>query len=153
MNEKVTRMLKNYRSYRYAVSNGIAPFVEDDTRGMPMAFDYGPRSPGSLLGRGNIVASQADYRAYKRVVQAIDGAVAEVLDDDMQMVIRYKYLERNTMSLMQIAEKMHCHERRVKYLHKKALNKLEHALVFIEEPEIINLDKTIDNIKGIKISV
>lgn len=149
MNEKVTRMLKNYRSYRYAVSNGIAPYEEGEL-GIGCG-GYGSRIP--RLSRGTTYPSEMDYRAYKRVVQAIDGAVADVLNDDMQMVIRYKYMERNTLNLMQIAEKIHCHERRVKYLHKKALNKLEHALVFVDEPEIINLDKTIDLIKGIKISV
>lgn len=149
MSEKVTRMLKNYRSYKYAVSNGIAPFQEEDTTGMPMAFSFGSRPPTGLMGRGTMLASQSDYRAYQRAVQAIDGAVNEVLNDEQQTVIRYKYMERNTLTLIQIADdKLHCHERRAIYLHRKALKALHLALMFVDEPEIINLDKQMEKIPG-----
>lgn len=139
--DKVTEMLRNYRSYKYAVSNGISPFVEDDTLGMPMAFDYGPRIP--RLTRGNTLASETDYKAYCRAVRAIDGAVSDVLDDEEQTVIRKKYMDRNTLTLYQIADNVHTTERRVLYVHKKALKKLAMALIFVEIPEIVNLDKAI----------
>jgi hypothetical protein len=144
--DKVTELLKNYRSYKYAVSNGIAPFVEEDTLGMPRALDYGPRAPRGLSGRGSIHGSINDYRQYKRVVQAIDGAVNDVLGDEEQKVIRYKYMERNTLTLSQIADAFNMSERRALYLHKKALKALALALVFVEVPEIINLDKHLDKV-------
>lgn len=143
MSERVTRMLKNYRSYKYAVSNGIAPFQDEDVIGMPRTPGYGSRPPTPLWGRGSIQASLNDYRAYKRVVQAIEGAVADVLDDDEQNVIRHKYMERNTLTLGQVADRYHMSERQVKYLHKKALKKLTVALAFVDEPEIINLDNVV----------
>lgn len=143
MNERITRMLKNYRSYKYAVSNGIAPYQEEDNTGMPMAFSFGSRPPGRLSGRGSTFQSRMDYRAYKNAVLAIDGAVTEVLDDEEQKIIRYKYMERNPMTLAQIADKYHMSERRAVYLHKKALKALTMALTFVDEPEIINLDTTL----------
>lgn len=147
--DKVTELLKNYRSYKYAVSNGIAPHQEEDILGMPMSFDYGSRPPSGIYGRGSLQGSTNDYRAYKRVVEAIDGAVNDVLGDDEQKVIRYKYMERNTLTLSQIAEgKLYCHERRAIYLHKKALKALALALMFVELPEIINLDKHMDKEKA-----
>lgn len=139
--DKITELLKNYRSYKYAVSNGIAPFVEDDTAGMPMTLDYGSRPPRGLAGRGSTQGSLMDYRQYKRVVQAIDGAVSDVLGDEEQKVIRYKYMERNTLTLAQIADSYNMSERRALYLHKKALKALTLALVFVEVPEIVNLDQ------------
>lgn len=141
MNEKVTRLLKNYRSYRYAVNNGIAPYQSEDTLGMPMGGSFGPRSPVSLLGRGSTIASQLDYQAYGRVVRAIDGAVADVLDDDERGVVEKKYLNRNRMTLFEIADAKKISERTIIRKHKSALKKLELSLKFVEEPEIINLDE------------
>ncbi|MCI3922441.1 hypothetical protein MO973_19600 [Paenibacillus sp. TRM 82003] len=134
---KVTELLKNYRSYRYAVSNGIAPHVEDETTGG--GGGYGPRIP--TLYRGSWDASTDDYRRYSRAVRLISGAVEDVLNDEEQSIVRYKYMERNTLTLSQIADKMNMSERRVLYLHKKALKSLSYALMFIDAPEIINLDK------------
>lgn len=141
--DKVTELLKNYRSYKYAVSNGIAPHEPNDTLGMPMSFDYGPRAPRSFGERGNTLQSAIDYRQYKRAVEAVNGAVDEVLSDDEQKVIKYKYLERNTLTLYQIADRYHMTEDRAKYLHRKALKSLEKALMFVEVPDIINLDNVI----------
>lgn len=134
--EKVIEMLKNYRSYRYAVANGIAPYEGDTCFG---GSEYGSRMPS--LYRGNTVQTEQDYRSYKRVVQAIDGAVEEVLDNDEQDVIRYKYLERNNLTLEQIADRNKISIRTIKRAHKRALTKLVMSLRFIDPPEIINLDE------------
>lgn len=139
MNEKVTRMLKNYRSYRYAVNNGIAPHEEGEQ--VFVSIGFGPRAPGSLLGRGSTIASQLDYQTYKRVVAAIDGAVADVLDDDERGVIEKKYLNRNRMTLFEIADATKLSERTIMRKHKSALKKLALSLKFVEEPEIINIDE------------
>jgi len=136
--DKVTELLKNYRSYKYAVSNGIAPHEPNESLGIRP--DYGPRAPKAFGERGNTLQSTLDYRQYKRAVEAVNGAVEDVLSDDEQKVIRYKYLERNTLTLYQIADRFHMSEERAKYLHRKALKSLEKALMFVEVPEIINLD-------------
>lgn len=139
--DKVVELLKNYRSYKYAVSNGIAPFVEEDTTGMPINSSYGPRVP--TLHRGSWEASTEDFRRYSRVVRLVSGAVEEVLNDEEQKIIKMKYMERNTLTLAQIADRMNMSERRVLYLHKKALKSLSQALMFVDAPEIINLDKVL----------
>lgn len=138
MNERITRMLKNYRSYKYAVSNGIAPHEEGES--IFCSTGYGSRPPAGLMGRGSTLASQRDYQSYRNAVRAIDGAISEVLNDEEQSIIRYKYTERNTLTLAQIADKFNMSERRALYLHKKALKALALALKFVEEPEILNLD-------------
>lgn len=145
MSERITRMLKNYKSYRYAVSNGIAPYEEGES--IFCASGYGSRPPAGLMGRGSLLPSMNDFTTYSRAVNAIDGAVREVLNDEEQSVIRYKYMERNTLTLAQIADKFNMCERRAQYLHKKALKALTLALKFVDEPEIINLDAMIDGVK------
>jgi hypothetical protein len=144
--DKVTELLKNYRSYKYAVSNGIAPHEPNDTLGMPMGLDYGPRAPRAFGERGNTIQSTLDYKQYTRVVRAVDGAVNDVLGDEEQIIVRNKYLERNTMTLCQIAGRFNMSERRALYLHKKALKAMALALTFVDVPEIINLDQHITKI-------
>jgi hypothetical protein len=144
--DTVTQLLKNYRSYRYAVNNGIAPFVEDDLLGMPRSLSYGSRLPTSLSGRGTTHASQADYHQYKRIVQLIDGAVSDVLSDDEQKVIRLKYMERNPLTLAEIGHTYSMCDRKVTYLHKRSLRSLSLALAFVDVPDIINLDKHIERV-------
>jgi hypothetical protein len=137
--DKVTELLKNYRSYKFAISNGIAPHDDQAELGISIHSGFGSRVP-RLGGRGTWDASFLDFKKYTYVVRMIEGALTEVLDDDMQTVIKYKYLERNTLTLSQIADKMHCHEQTAKHLHKKALKELSKALMFVQVPEIINLD-------------
>lgn len=133
MNERdeVTELLKNYRSYRFAARN----WETHD------GHDWGSvRVSASSRGDIFVGINEWDYRRYSRIVTLIDGAVNDVLDDEMQNIIRYKYLERNTMTLAQISDKFHYGERRAQYLHKKALKSLSLALCFLETPEINNLD-------------
>lgn len=138
--DKVTELLKNYRSYRYAVSNGIAPHEPNDTLGMPMGLDYGPRAPRAFGERGNTIQSAMDYRIYSRAVKMLEGAVEDVLDDDEREIIRLKYIERNTLTLENIADRRHMHKNTATTIHKRALKKLTKALIFVEVPEIHNLD-------------
>ncbi|MVP00361.1 sigma factor-like helix-turn-helix DNA-binding protein [Paenibacillus lutrae] len=138
---KVTELLKNYRSYRYAISNGISPHQQDDISGMPMGGGYGSRPPMGFGGRGTILSSLMDYQQYRRVVSLIDGAVQEVLDDEENSVIELKYLARNTLTLALIAKRKGLSEKTVGTIHKRALNKLTLAFTFVDAPEIINLDE------------
>lgn len=135
---KITELLKNYRSYRYAVSNGIAPHDEEDVL-MPFNRTFGPRIP-RLHGRGTWDKSITDYRHYSYVVTMIDGAVREVLTDEERKIIELKYLERNPITLERIADRIGYNERTIRRYHKTALKKLTLALGFMEIPEIINLD-------------
>lgn len=137
-NDKITELLKNYRSYKYAISNGIAPH-DDEVLGMPFSGGYGPRVP-RIYGRGSWEESMNDYREYIRAVRLIDGAVRDVLDDNERKVIELKYLERNTLTLERISERIRYSERHVRRMHKQALKKLSLSLAFMTVPEIINLD-------------
>lgn len=136
---KVVELLKNYRSYRYAVSNGIAPHVADDMTGS--GGGYGPRVP--TLFRGTWDASTDDYNRYSRAVRMVEGAVSEVLDDHEADIVRMKYMERNSLTLEKIAERTGISERTIKSYHKRALTKLTVCLRFVEAPEIINIDEVI----------
>lgn len=140
MNEhdRITELLRNYRSYRYAVNNGIAPFVETDMSGIMGGCGFGPRIP--RLTAGTTFQSEQDYHMYKRIVEAIDGAVKDVLSDDQGIVIRLKYLERNPTTLLKIAIARDKDEKTIRRWHKEAIKLLGTALEFVETPEIINLD-------------
>jgi predicted DNA-binding protein (UPF0251 family) len=138
--DKVTELLKNYRSYKYAISNGIAPYQAEDTVGMPMGGGYGSRPPAGLNGRGTILDSLMDYQKYKRAITCLEGAIEDVLDDDEREVIRMKYLERNKLTLDTIAKRKHMHKNTVTGIHKRALKTLANALMFVEVPQIHNLD-------------
>jgi hypothetical protein len=136
--DKIVEMLKNYRSYKFAVSNGIAGYDPCDNTGMPRGGGYSSREP--RLGGGSTFQSELDYRLYKGIVTSIEGAVSEVLDDDQATVIRRKYLDRNKRTLAQIAAERNVDPTTVTRWHKIALKQLSVALALVEPAEIINLD-------------
>lgn len=139
--DKVVELLKNYRSYKFAINNGIAGFNPYDDVGMPRAGGYGSRAP--RLGGGSTFQSEIDYQSYSAIVRTIDGVVADVLDDDQAAVIRRKYLDRNKRTLGQIAAEKHVDPSTVTRWHKIALKQLAIALTFVEVVEIINLDDVV----------
>jgi hypothetical protein len=139
--DAITELLKNYRSYRYAVSNGVASWDRYDNTGMPMNGAYGSRVP--RLTGGSTLPSVLDYQRYSRIVQMVDGAVNEVLDDNQRTVIMRKYLDRNRTTLSQIASDSDKDERTIRRWHKEAISLLLTALKFVEVPEIINLDELV----------
>jgi hypothetical protein len=136
--EHVMKLLKNYRSYRFAVNNGIAPYVEEDRVGMPRNGGYGSFEP--TLFRGSIDLVTKDYRKYKRVVELIQSAVDDVLDDDSQRVIRFRYMDRNALTFEEISDRLNSSRARVYRLHDKAIFHLSVALRFVDAPAIHNLD-------------
>lgn len=138
--DKLQELLKNYRSYKYAVSNGIAPYQSDDTVGMPMGGSYGSRPPEGLNGRGTILDSLMDYNDYAAAIDALEGAVEFVLSDMEQAVIRMKWMDRNTYTLKQIGAIKGMCEKTTGTVHKKALSRLVKAMPQIHVPEIHNLD-------------
>lgn len=140
---ELAEMLRNYRSYRYAVNNGVAPFVEDDTVGMPMNMEFASRIPRHIGSRGTTLMGQMQYNATVTAMKLLDGAIEDVLNDNERDVIRLKYTERNTYTLSIVANKIHVHQNTVTSVHKSALKKLTRALVFVEVPPIHNLDNLV----------
>lgn len=138
--DKVTELLKNYLSYKFAISNGIAPFQSEDTLGMPMGGTYGSRIPRVWGSSGSMLESERDFVRYTRIVRAIDGAVNDVLNDDQAKTIRKKWLDRNRRTLAEISEELHVDPSTVGRWHKEALKQLSTALQFVDPPEILNID-------------
>lgn len=140
---ELAEMLRNYRSYRYAVNNGVAPFVEEDMLGMPMNMEFGSRIPKRTGSRGTTLLGREQYNDTVSAMRALDGAIEDVLNDHERDVIRLKYTERNTYTLSVVANKIHVHQNTVTGVHKSALKKLTKALVFVEVPPIHNLDNLV----------
>lgn len=137
--DKVIELLTKYRSYKFAISNGVAPYQSEDMLGMPRAGGYGSRAP-RYGSSGCTLQSEIDYQQYTRAVQAIEGAVADVLDDDQATIIRRKYLDRNKRTLSQIAAERNVDPTTVTRWHKTALKHLTDALIFVDVPDIMILD-------------
>lgn len=131
-NNQVTELLKDYRSYKFAVSN----LTEVDTVYLPRVYDE--RSYGNLDGW--------DKSRYSRIVNLIDGAVNELLSDDQRTVIMRKYLDRNTMPLRDIAKQIHKDRSTVGRWHTEAIRILSIALepLSYKEREINNIDFMLD---------
>lgn len=138
--EELMEMLLNYRSYRYAVAQGIAPYQQDDTAGMPMGGSYGSRAPRGFEGRGSLLASVIDYNEYKSAIQTLEGAIKEVLDDTEQFVIEHYYLERNKLTFERMSDRKGISEKTLRTAHKTALKRLLKAMQFVTVPQIENLD-------------
>jgi DNA-directed RNA polymerase specialized sigma24 family protein len=128
----VTELLKNYRSYRYAVNNCGQG---DESYKLPKV--YSERRVNWNLW---------DATRYNRIVNMIEGAVNEVLSDDERTVIMRKYLERNTMTLNEIADYLHKDRSTISRWHTAAIKRLVIALqpLTADEREITNLDHMFD---------
>ncbi len=131
LNEVVLDLLDNFRSYEYAAKNcGLDPSA---------SF---PSNLRNRLREGRL----SDGERYNRIVNMVRGAVDHVLNDDQKLVITFKYLERNTLNLKQIAGKLGCDPSTVSRWHTEALKKLVVALKPLtdEEREITNFDHMFD---------
>lgn len=131
-NNQVTELLKNFRSYEYAAMMcGEPPEVERQ----PLIYTERMRN-----------LTTWDQQRYNRIVKLIRGAVDYVLNDDQRTVIMRKYLERNTMSLKEIAAILHKDRTTVGRWHTEAINSLAKALhpMAEEEREINNFDHMFD---------
>lgn len=130
LNDEVTQLLKDYRSYEFAVRN-CGP-SEDY---LPIVYNE---------RRRNI--NQWDKTRYNRIVNMIKGAVNYVLSDDERTVIMRKYMERNTMTLNEIADVLHKDRSTVSRWHSAAIRKIAIALDPINDDvrEIHNIDHMFD---------
>lgn len=130
--DTVTEMLKDYRSYRYAAQNCRTNEGEYTGRMVPL----------SLNSNRLITAEEWDMNRYSRIVSMIDGAVNEVLSDDQRTVVMRKYLDRNTLTLNEIADVLHKDRSTVSRWHTEAIRRLSIALEPLsrDEREINNID-------------
>lgn len=118
-NERVSEILSNFRSFRYAAKVGE---MEGYLDGSPTLYSERLRSP-----------NRWDASRYNRLVNAVKGAVDEVLTDEQRTVISRRYLDRNPLTLGQIADALNRDRSAVSRLHKGALKKLGIALQPLEK--------------------
>ena len=122
-NEQVSEILSNFRSYRYAAKVG-------EMRGY---LDC----PPVLYNERKLNPNGWDASRYNRLVNTVTGAVDDVLTDEQRAVIKRRYLDRNPLTLGQIADILNCDRSTVQRRHKEALRKLGIALAPLErETEI-----------------
>lgn len=145
---KVEELLKNYLSYRHAVT------VYERHKPMPSAgianYSGMPSGSGSPERFFAIVGKPADmgytsdedyqdYAEYKTAVVEIEGAL-ETLTEEQLSVVKLKWMQ--DVSLKQIAVRKHCHEVTIKKMHRIAINKLTKALRFTDVPDIHVIEKS-----------
>lgn len=139
-NNTVTELLKNFRSYKFAVMNLKNEGCEVILSTLPVYADRKPR----FLSRYD---KTFDYGRYTRIVEMVESAINYVLSDDQRTIIMRKYIERNTMSLSEIAEAIGQDRKTVGTKHKDAINQLARALLPISDDymEITNFDHMFDS--------
>lgn len=127
---QLIELLTDYKSYKYALKN-----VGNLDTGLPLIFADRIRNPSAW-----------DATRYSRIVGMIEGAIDEVLSDDHRMVIMRKYLDRNTLTLNEIADHKHIHRTTISRWHREALRRLSVALAPLtsDEKEINNIDHMFD---------
>lgn len=139
---EITELMRKYRAFRYAVTQyekhnpypaaGIANYsAMPGGSGAPeLFFDR----VGKAADMGNTsLADAMDYRAYKSAVEAIDGAMQSLTEEEYS-VVRLKWME--DVDLCRIAERKHMAGITVKRIHKRAINQLTTALRFYNMPPI-----------------
>ncbi|WP_054954968.1 sigma factor-like helix-turn-helix DNA-binding protein [Paenibacillus dakarensis] len=142
-NQTVINLLTDYRSYKFAVMNlgGIRKEVSGD-EGYINRRIYEERTPFRLSNYDK----DYDRDRYGRIITTLESAVDFVLSDDQRSIIRMKYMERNTLNLSEIADRLHKDRKTVSTQHKKAINSLAKALVPFKRDymEITNIDHMFD---------
>lgn len=135
--DKVTELLKRYKSYKFAVRNyetaGWAAIGNNVDRDGFSGGGFGSRAPKRY---GASFQDARDYDMYKTIVDAIEGAL-DTLSLDEQDIIRLKWFE--DMTLNTIAMRKSFSIDTVKRKHKKAINSLSICFTFIQVPEIVSI--------------
>lgn len=142
MRDKVEKLLKNYRSYKYAKTQyekhkpipqaGVANYD---------AMPSGSGAPELLFAQQGRMADMGhtslsdviDYRRYSEAVEAVEGAL-DTLTDEERSIIKLKWMDN--LSLQQIADVKHMTLSTVKGRHKSALSSLGICFRFIQPPHI-----------------
>lgn len=139
-NNTVTRLLKDFRSYKFALMNlGGSSKEAIECMVHPV---YAERIPKRI----SRYDTAYDRERYDRIITTVESAVNYVLNDDQRTIIMRKYMDRNTMGLSEIALALHKDRTTVGRWHKEAINKLAKALMPISEDymEITNIDHMFD---------
>lgn len=139
---EITELMRKYRAFRYAVNQyekhhpypaaGVANYdAMPGGSGAPeLFFDR----VGKAADMGNTsLADAMDYEAYKSAVEAIDGAM-QILTEEEFSIVRLKWMD--DVDLYRIAERKHISERTVRTIHRRAINKMNTALRFYRMPDI-----------------
>lgn len=139
-NNTVIRILTDFRSYKFAVMNLRAK----EGRELPASQlpIYTERRPLHI----SKYDTAYDHARYSRIVDMVESAISYVLSDDQRTIITRKYIDRNTMTLSEIAEAIGQDRKTVGTKHKAAINQLAKALLPISEEymEITNFDHMFD---------
>ncbi|GKU76858.1 hypothetical protein [Paenibacillus sp. L3-i20] len=127
--DKVIQLLKDYRCYKYAANNAKGQLNSGFT--IPVVISERRLNPDLW-----------DGTRYTRILAILDGAINDVLSDDQRTVIMRKYIERNTLSLNEIADISKRDRTTVGRWHKEAIRKLAIAMqpISLDEMEITNFD-------------
>lgn len=138
---KVTTLLKRYPSYKYAVrmyeTTGWVALTGTVWSDMPRGGGFGSRAPVKFAC--DSLQDVMDYQAYKRAVNAVEGAL-ETLTEDERSVITLKWMHGLTLSV--IEERRHMGTGYAKQIHRRALGNLAICLRFAEVPEIEDITMT-----------
>ncbi|MFD1136749.1 sigma factor-like helix-turn-helix DNA-binding protein [Paenibacillus urinalis] len=132
--DKVTRLLRNYPSYRYAVRmyEKDQPVMLQATEytDMPRGGGFGSRAPKTF---DKSLDDLMDYEEYKKSVNYIEGAL-ETLNDEEYSIVKLRWMD--DLTLDQIAVRKNTSTSTVKRVHRRALAKLSICLRFAEVPYI-----------------
>lgn len=121
--------MDHFRSYHYAARMG-----DEFLDGAPSVYNERRRS-----------VNRWDATRYSRIVNAVAGAIDDVLTDEQAEIIRSKYLEKNPQSFEAIAEGMEREARTIRKKYNQAMHKLEIALsTFDDDPEITPFEHMFD---------
>lgn len=140
---EIIELLKNYPSYKQAIHNFESHMPEPSAavanyNGMPSGkgapeFFFAPVGRMADIGTLSLLDVK-DYQEYKYIVNVIESTIENVLSDNERKVIKYKWLNRNSISLAKIAIMCDKHENTVKYWHKEALKKLSISFSLMKKP-------------------
>lgn len=128
--DQVIELLKNFRSYEFAYYNcGRLEYTV----------------PSRLIDQ-RFNPDRWDKNRYNRIVKFVRSAIDEVLSDDQRTIIMRKYLDRNTMTLNEIATVIYKDRTTVIRWHKEAIRKLAISLspLVNEEMEITTFEHMFD---------
>lgn len=136
-NDRVSEILRNQRSYRYA-----ANITESFLDGAPTVYNDRRASP-----------NRHDATRYNRLVKIVDAAVNEVLTDEERTVIKRKYLDQNPIKLKQIGTLLGYERKTIERRHKSALKKLGQALEPVEnEDELTDFEHMFKDENGVYVN-
>lgn len=130
-NDETVELLKRFRSYEYVAMN----CGTTDGERMPMVISERMKYPNTW-----------DRSRYNRIVNIVRGAVEHILSEEQALIIKRKYLDKNKLTLDQIAAVIKCDPSTVSRWHKTAINELTGALSVLDvgEAEITPFDHFFD---------